>query len=118
MNYKGIILSTLVLLAVSNFVFGQQDSKTFFIATNGIDSNSGTIDSPFASLERSRNAISELKTKNAFPRNGVTVYVSGIYQLMTGERAWGRLNQGTKNYGENGAEVSIQSSKWKGKQQI
>lgn len=32
-------------------------------------------------------------------------HVSGIYQLVTGERAWARLNQASKNYADNGAYI-------------
>lgn len=37
-------------------------------------------------------------------------HVSGIYQMMTGERAWARLNQAGKSYGDNGAELTVRSS--------
>jgi len=34
-------------------------------------------------------------------------HVSGVYQLMTGERVWARMNQAAKTYGENGATLVI-----------
>jgi cellobiose phosphorylase len=37
-------------------------------------------------------------------------HVSGVYQIMTGERAWARLNQSRRGYGENGAEIVVRSS--------
>lgn len=51
----------------------------FFVATNGADTNPGTSDKPFASLERARDAVRALKA--AGPLNApVTVQVrAGIY---------------------------------------
>jgi glucan phosphorylase len=38
--------------------------------------------------------------------------VSGMYELITGEREWGRLNQSdTPNYGINSSDISISDKK-------
>ncbi|RPH29509.1 hypothetical protein EHM92_09670, partial [bacterium] len=37
-------------------------------------------------------------------------HASGVYQIMTGERSWARLNQSGKSYGENGAELVLRSA--------
>ncbi len=37
-------------------------------------------------------------------------HVSGIYQMLTGERAWARLNQSGTSYGENGAQLVVRSA--------
>src|SRR5216117_173244 len=52
----------------------------FWIATDGNDANPGTRAKPFATLERARDAIRELKQKGSLPKSGVTVWVrSGDY---------------------------------------
>lgn len=52
------------------------------IATNGSNENSGTEISPFASLERARDAIRILKKTSGLPRGGVTVWIhQGDYSL-------------------------------------
>ena len=57
-------------------------SADFTVAINGSDANPGTEAQPFATLEKARNAIRELKTKGPLPVGGITVEVrSGVYQL-------------------------------------
>jgi cellobiose phosphorylase len=44
-------------------------------------------------------------------RQTIFTHVSGKVQILTGERVWGRMNLGDKNYtGENGAEITIKES--------
>ena len=51
-----------------------------YVATNGNDSWSGEIESPFATLERARNEIRKLKSEGLDAP--VTVFVrDGIYEL-------------------------------------
>jgi hypothetical protein len=47
----------------------------FFVATNGNDSNSGTQIKPFATLERAREAVRQLKQQGQLPEGGVTVFL-------------------------------------------
>ncbi|MFD0618695.1 Ig-like domain-containing protein [Paenibacillus sp. GCM10027629] len=55
-------------------------AKAFYIAKNGNDANSGTMDAPFATLEKARDAIRELKSTSGLPDGGVTVYLKeGVY---------------------------------------
>ena len=54
----------------------------FSVAADGNDGNSGTAAQPFATLERARDAVRELKAKGPLPEGGVTVEVrGGTYQL-------------------------------------
>jgi len=54
----------------------------FTIAPSGNDKNPGMKDQPFATLERARDAIRQLKSGGRFPSGGVTVWLrSGIYPL-------------------------------------
>jgi len=53
----------------------------FFVAPDGRDENPGTESEPFASLERARDAIRELK-RRGLPAGGVAVVIrGGIYQV-------------------------------------
>jgi hypothetical protein len=49
----------------------------FFVATNGKDTNAGTIDKPFATLERARQAVRDLRRGGDLPVDGAAVYVRG-----------------------------------------
>ena len=81
---KWISLITLICLTASIKVpaYANVDGVNFYVATNGDDSNSGTIDFPFATVEKARDAIRELKVESGLPNGGVTVYIrGGTYQL-------------------------------------
>ncbi len=56
---------------------------TFFVSSNtGNDLNPGTLNKPFLTIERARDAIRELKMRNGLGRTPVTVYLrEGIYPL-------------------------------------
>lgn len=52
----------------------------FYVATNGNDQADGTLATPFATLERARDAVRELRKAATLPDGGVTVYIrSGTY---------------------------------------
>jgi len=56
-----------------------------YVAKNGKDSNDGSIDAPFASLEKARDTIRLYKENDLIPDGGITVYIrEGIYQLGRG----------------------------------
>ena len=50
---------------------------TYYVATDGKDTNPGTESSPFASLSRARDAISEQKKSKGLPPGGASVLVRG-----------------------------------------
>ncbi len=55
---------------------------SFTVSTQGVDTNPGTAEQPFASLERARDAIRQLKTTTGLPPGGVTVWVrGGVYRI-------------------------------------
>jgi len=51
--------------------------QTFYIAVNGNDSASGDRHAPFATLERARDAIRQLKASAGLPPGGVVVEIGG-----------------------------------------
>jgi len=88
---KLTLLSRLAILLVV-FVFSETVSPAketvFYISTQGNDAWSGKLpapnaqksDGPFASLERAREAIREIKQSGKLPKGGVTVFLrEGIY---------------------------------------
>jgi len=55
---------------------------TFWVAPNGDDGNPGTEAQPFASLERARDAVRELKQGGPLPEGGVEVLIRpGLYEV-------------------------------------
>lgn len=54
---------------------------TFYVSVNGSDSNDGTLNAPFLTLEKARDAIRALKADEGLPDGGVTVYLrEGRYE--------------------------------------
>ena len=57
-------------------------ATAFYVAVNGADANPGTLDRPFASLARARQAVRELKAQGGCPAGGVTVNLrAGSYRI-------------------------------------
>ncbi len=78
----------------------------FYVATDGSDSNPGTIDKPFATLERARDAVRKMKSSSAFQHmfspqdkgRPVTVMIrAGRYQLSE-PLIFGPEDSGTKEH--------------------
>jgi hypothetical protein len=47
----------------------------FHVSTRGTDANPGTASKPFATLERARDSIRELKARRGLPKGGLTVWI-------------------------------------------
>ena len=57
-------------------------TNEFYIAPNGNDTNLGTKDQPFATLDRACDAVRNLKLAKEYPASGVTVWLrGGVYSL-------------------------------------
>ena len=52
-------------------------AREFFVAPDGSDADAGTKAKPFATLERSRDAVRRLKETGRLPKGGVVVYLRG-----------------------------------------
>ena len=82
-----LFLIGVFLLQMCSFsVFAQDEAgpAILYVATNGNDANDGTIDAPFATLERARDEIRDMKTGYRVPEKGVVVYVrGGVYNRLT-----------------------------------
>ncbi|MFO7937904.1 MAG: LamG-like jellyroll fold domain-containing protein [Kiritimatiellia bacterium] len=59
-------------------------SVVFYVSPGGSDENPGTFKKPFATLERARNEIREIKNSgDGLPQGGVTVYLrGGVYRMQ------------------------------------
>lgn len=83
-----VLLAGLLLLSSPGFVLGavtttegQAPGQVFYVATDGSDSNPGTLNAPFLSLEKARDTIRQLKAAGGLPEGGVTVYLrGGVYE--------------------------------------
>lgn len=59
----------------------------FYVSTTGSDTNDGTFVSPFATVERAKNAVAQLKTQGSLPPGGLKVAVmAGEYSVPDGIR--------------------------------
>lgn len=78
-----LIMTFQICLFNVDWIYAQVTSgEAFYVALGGNDSNEGTIDSPFASLEKARDVIRELKQSSGLPDGGVTVYLrEGTYNF-------------------------------------
>ena len=80
MNRKLTFLAALVSLWIAGMVYGAD----FHVSPQGDDANPGTLDKPFKTLKRARNAVRTLKAANQgkTPTGGVTVWLrGGRYEL-------------------------------------
>ncbi|MBP1964885.1 Ig-like domain-containing protein [Paenibacillus aceris] len=79
-----LIFSILMSISVSvtplSSVAKAATGAIYYVAADGNDSNSGSINAPFKTLEKARDTIRELKSASGLPEGGVTVYLrEGVY---------------------------------------
>ena len=64
-------------------VSGSGDKTILYVATNGSDSNNGSINSPFATITKARDTLRQMKQKGSIGKDGAVVYVrGGKYQIL------------------------------------
>ena len=80
MKYTPAVVAILLLVGLLSFSVGASE---FYVSPGGDDSATGTKDRPFASIERARDAIRDLKTRTGL-REPITVYLSGGIYRLTG----------------------------------
>jgi len=80
-----------LLTLMAAFCIGLTSAKAdFHVSPKGKDTNAGTKRAPFATLERARNAVRDLKQSFGLPAGGVTVWIhKGDYPLT---RSFGLTN--------------------------
>ncbi len=73
------------------------DRTIFYVATNGKDSNSGTIDAPFATITKARDVIRSMKKAGTLGSGGAVVYVRGGTYVLTEGIVFTEEDSGTKD---------------------
>ncbi|MFN0165440.1 MAG: right-handed parallel beta-helix repeat-containing protein [Bryobacteraceae bacterium] len=92
-----------VLILLLSLVCAAADPVTYYVATNGNDAWSGKSDQParnkkdgpFATLERARDAVREMRKQDALPSGGVKVLIRGGDYLRRESFALTREDSGT-----------------------
>ncbi len=78
-NFILLLICALLLGACAK----NKNEAVFYISPEGNDNQPGSIEMPFASLERAREAVRQLKQENGVPDGGITVYLrEGIYPVQ------------------------------------
>ena len=86
MDAKAIALfAAFLMMACSQLIAGvEPKGSDFYVAEDGRDENPGTKKKPFATIERARDAIRELKKAGGLPNGGVTVWIrGGVYNIAS-----------------------------------
>ena len=93
---KLMIFSCCFFLIVSSPVClsGADDQVTFFVSANGKDTNPGTKEAPFRSLEKAREAVRLIKDR--LDGNPVTVYIYGGTYYMEKAVVFSSEDSGTE----------------------
>ena len=75
-------MKIVIMTAVFFLIAGLSWALTFTVSPEGNDSNLGTKDKPFATLERARDQIRQIRTGGKMPSGGIAVeFRGGIYEL-------------------------------------
>ncbi|KAF9118043.1 hypothetical protein BGX30_004879 [Mortierella sp. GBA39] len=120
---RGLVTGTLdfdetwpVLYAAADEAVAKPTGKSLYVATTGSDTNNGSENHPFKTLEKARDAIRKLKAKDGLPAGGVTVYLregryerSGSFDLN--EQDSGEAGKPIKYTAYPGEEVILSGSK-------
>ncbi len=86
------------LLVLAGLAGGAEMSAEFFVATDGSDANPGTREKPFATLERARDAVRELKRKRGGLDRDVTVLIRGGTYRLKEPLVFGPEDSGTGKF--------------------
>lgn len=63
---------------------GNAAAVQLFVAPDGSDNNDGSLDRPFATLERARDAVRTLKSEEGLPEGGVHIVIrEGVYRFTS-----------------------------------
>ncbi len=79
-----VAMTVAVVASSSTFVLAQNDNTPteLFVSATGSDTNMGTIDSPYLTIEKARDKIREMKKSGQYPAGGVVVNIrEGEYRI-------------------------------------
>lgn len=69
-------ITHIVIVALALVTIGSR-AADFYVATNGKDSNPGTLLQPFATLEKARDTVRTARANGSLPKSGATVWIRG-----------------------------------------
>ena len=80
-----VIVTIMIMSSVGNVcaVNTDSDKTIIYVATDGDDSNKGTIDSPFATITKARDTIRSMKASQTLGKDGAVVYLRGGEYALT-----------------------------------
>lgn len=93
----------LIFLLIS--FFSQASTVKFYVSTKGSDANSGSINAPFATLERARDKVRESQETSKKNSNYEVILRGGIYNLSQS------FVLGAEDSGKGNSTISYQSMK-------
>jgi len=67
----------LICIVLLGMTVASGAGREFYVAPGGDDGNVGTEAAPFATLGRARDAVRQVKTSDALPAGGITVWIRG-----------------------------------------
>ena len=94
---KTLTKLSIVFLLFLTFGCNYSVQKEFYISPGGNDSNEGTIEKPFLTLEKARDAIRLMKQEKELPKGGVTVFLRGGHYFMNQTFILGPDDSGSEN---------------------
>ncbi|NUQ63721.1 MAG: right-handed parallel beta-helix repeat-containing protein [Pirellulales bacterium] len=71
------IVSAALLVTTTVLAGAASAAADFFVSPAGLDTNPGTADKPFATLERARDALRQLRQAGSAPPGGATIWLRG-----------------------------------------
>jgi hypothetical protein len=92
----------LLLIAIVVFSCGKQETASFYVSPKGDDANIGSIDAPFASIAKAKEAVRALPTKEK--ANGVQVFLRGGTHKLTETIVFGLEDSGSE-----GSQISYEA---------
>jgi hypothetical protein len=93
----GLILASVCLLAAADDQVREAErNATFTVALNGSDSNPGTFEKPFATIERARDEVRKLVAAGL--KEDLTVFIRGGTYHLARAVVFGMADSGTKEH--------------------
>jgi hypothetical protein len=86
-----VICAAMFLLGITGLTVGAE----FYVAPNGSDTNAGTKDKSFATLDAARDTIRKTRSAGTLPAEGVTVWIQGGTYLRKEAFALEKKDSGT-----------------------
>lgn len=76
-----MVVAVMIMASMTIVASASGTPYELFVATNGSDTNNGTIGSPFKTLERARDEIRKLNKQGKLPNGAVVNLREGVYRL-------------------------------------